>query len=140
MMDIEIPNGWHKLFFQMCDDIKSILEKEDSTYNFRFTQVKEKYNQLVCYFNDAPAAVKEIIMKYRRMAHFICTKCGKIAVYVTKGYIASFCNDCFKKLRHVEGEWIEYDPYYVMITINDGSRSEKVVSFEEELTRYRNTL
>lgn len=100
MIPLEIPDGWYKLFFQMCDDIKPILEKEGSTYDFRFIQVKEKYNRLICYYYDAPDAVEETIAKYREMAHLICTKCGNIATYVTKGYIASYCEDCFKNIKH----------------------------------------
>ena len=36
MMSLEIPDGWNKLFFQLCDDIKPILEKEGMLYDFYF--------------------------------------------------------------------------------------------------------
>ena len=49
MMDLEIPNGWYDLFYQMCDDIKPLVSDD-----FYFLQVKEKYNRLVCYSNGSP--------------------------------------------------------------------------------------
>ena len=62
MIHPEIPNGWYKLFFQMCDDIKAVLEKEGTVEEFYFLQVKEKYNQLRCYSNGS-SEVEEIIQK-----------------------------------------------------------------------------
>ena len=36
MISLEIPNGWFKLFFQMCDDIKPLLEEEGVLNDFYF--------------------------------------------------------------------------------------------------------
>ena len=62
---LEIPHGWYKLFFQLCSDIKPILGKEGMLYDFYFIQVKEKYNKLICYYNNAPKEVEDIISKYK---------------------------------------------------------------------------
>lgn len=51
---LEIPNGWRKLFFQMCEDIRQPLIDANYLDKFRFTQIKEKYNSLRCYHCGAP--------------------------------------------------------------------------------------
>ena len=102
MMALELPDGWYKLFFQMCDDIKPLLEKEGVLDDFYFIQVKEKFNQLVCYSNGvASLEVEQIIQKYRYLATFICNCCGKPAIYeTTTSYIISYCEDCWKDSKH----------------------------------------
>ena len=97
MISLEIPDGWNKLFFQMCSDIKPILEREGLIDDFYFIQVKEKYNRLICYYNNAPKEVEDIISKYETMAQYVCVNCGKPAVFETTGYIASYCDDCINQ-------------------------------------------
>lgn len=98
---LEIPDGWMKLFLQMCEDIRQPLIDAGRIDDFRFLQVKEKYNHLTVYFNGAPDEVCEIIDKYSTMSRYVCTRCGKPAVYETLGYIASYCEDCWKDVaRH----------------------------------------
>jgi hypothetical protein len=48
-ISLGIPNGWSKLFFQMCADLKKVLIEEDCLETFYFVDVKEKYNTLRCY-------------------------------------------------------------------------------------------
>lgn len=98
-LGLEIPIGWHRLFLQMCGDIKPVLEKANMLDDFYFLQVKEKYNRLECYHNGAPKEVDDIIAKYEMMAGYICAKCGRPATCETTGYIASFCDDCLDLLR-----------------------------------------
>ena len=134
---LEIPHGWYKLFFQLCSDIKPILEKEGVLYDFYFIQVKEKYNKLICYYNNAPKEVGDIISRYEIMASYICCKCGKPAVFETTGYIASYCDDCFKDyVRHAKGEWIRFEPQYVQTTCKNGQKQDEIISFENEWNRY----
>ena len=134
---LEIPHGWYKLFFQLCSDIKPILEKEGVLYDFYFIQVKEKYNKLICYYNNAPKEVEDIISRYEIMASYICCECGKPAVFETTGYIASYCDDCFKDyVRHAKGEWIRFEPQYVQTTCKNGQKQDEIISFENEWNRY----
>ena len=139
MMYLEIPNGWDKLFFQMCEDIKPLLEKEGVIDDFYFLQVKEKYNLLRCYSNGAAShKVEEIIAKYEQMAYYVCTQCGRPATCETKGYLASYCNDCWKDFkRHQEVEWIKFHPYFIVNTFTEGVHcDEKKISFKDEWNRY----
>jgi hypothetical protein len=138
MIGLEIPNGWYKLFFQMCEDIKPLLEEEGLLDDFYFIQVKEKYNYLRCYSNGkASKKVEDIIAKYEQMAPYICTLCGKPATRETTGYIASFCDDCFKaNFKHEKAEWLIFKPFFAVTTFGENGRSIQEISFEEEWNKY----
>ena len=136
-LGLEIPDGWNKLFYQMCSDIKPILEKEGLLDDFYFIQVKEKFNMLRCYYSNAPEEVRKIVAKYELMAPYICTECGKPAVYETQGYYASYCENCLNNLAsHPEVEKIEPKTYYKFRGYSNGEHYEKTISFEDEWNRY----
>lgn len=137
MMGLEIPDGWYKLFFQMCSDIKPILEKEGMLDDFYFLQVKEKFNTLRCYHSGVPKEVDDIIMKYEAMAYYVCTRCGRPATCMTINYFASFCDDCWKDfVRHQEVKWIEFKPYFKISGFGRDGHYEKTISFKDEWNRY----
>ena len=138
LVGLEIPDGWYKVFFQMCDDIMPLLEEEGVMDKFYFIQVKEKYNNLVCYSNGAASQrVEDIISKYEEMAYYICTQCGKPATCMTTGYWASLCDDCWKdNLRYIEVKQIDFLPEYNVTEFSNGKRVEKTISFEDEWNRY----
>jgi len=143
MIPLEIPVGWHKLFFQMCDDIKPILEKEGYLENFFFLQVKEKYNRLTCYGSRyTPVAVKQLFGKYEHLARYVCVKCGKPATCETTGYLASYCDDCWKdEAGHESVECLKFKPYFVINSETEGCHcDEKHISFQSEWDRYLKTI
>lgn len=134
---VEIPRGWYKLFFQMCTDLKLILEKEGTLDDFYFLQVKEKYNRLMCFPCEASIEVQDVIDKYSVMARYVCTWCGRPATCETQGYITSFCDDCCSRLsRQHKIKKIEFKPYYKVTSYANGEHTEKIVSFEDEWNRY----
>lgn len=135
---LEIPVGWRKLFFQMCADIKPILEKEDAMDDFYFLQVKEKYNELVCYSNGATSLeVEEILQKYKYLSRYVCTKCGRPADYETRGYLASYCMDCWKdRVRHETCGILKFEPTYEVVGFIDGKGYSRTVNVEDEWNRY----
>lgn len=134
---LEIPNGWNQLFLQMCEDIRQPLIDADYLNKFRFSQVKEKYNTLRCYHFGAPREVCDIINKYEHMAYYICTKCGKPATYETQGYLASFCEDCWKdRARHERVELIEFRDSYKIVRYENGTETTLEYSFKDEWDRY----
>lgn len=104
LMNIEIPDGWWDLFRQLCDDLKPILEQEGLLDSFYFVQVKEKFNRLICYYSTYNAAVDALLHKYQAMSRYVCTKCGKPAIYESMGYMASYCGDCWNKEMRKYGE------------------------------------
>lgn len=137
-----LPKGWRRLFLQLCEDIREPLIKANLLDSFYFLQVKEKYNRMECYNNGAPEEVHRIIGKYSVMASYICTNCGKPATFETDGYIASYCDDCWKDcVRHERGEWIKFKPYYKVSGWNKTEgRYEKTISFEDEWNHYLKSL
>ena len=138
---VEIPDGWKKLFLQLCEDIRQPLIDADCLEKFRLSQIKEKYNALCCYHFGAPPEVQDIIDKYSVMSGYVCTKCGKPAMYETQGYIESFCEDCWKDIaRHEYSVVIEFKPYYKVTGFKDGARYEKTISFEDEWNRYLKSM
>ena len=143
LMPVEIPFGWHRLFFQMCEDLREALLKqgERALNDFYFVQCKEKYNRLVCYTNgNEPQEVKDILSKYEHMVSYVCTQCGKPAMYETQGYVASFCDGCWKGLaRKQKAERIEFSTEFVTVGIGDKWR-KRVVSFKDEWKRYCESL
>lgn len=133
----EIPDGWEKVFLQMCEDIRQPLIDANYLEKFRFSQIKEKYNTMRLYHCGAPETVNEILNKYEIMASYICTLCGKPAAYESKGYIASFCENCWQKINEYEcGEPIEFRTNYTITRFKNGEEYTKTVSFEEEWNRY----
>ena len=138
---LEIPKGWYKLFFQLCEDIRQPLIDANYLDKFRLLQVKEKYNRLEVYNTGAPEVVQDIIDKYSKMASYICTVCGKPATYETSGYIASFCTDCKTDFVHYEnGGWIKFKPWFKVTVWQNGEEYEKTISFEDEWDRYLKSL
>lgn len=81
-------------------------------------------------------------MKYERMAYFICTRCGKPAVYETQDYILSFCEDCWKDIAHHKHvEPIDFkDNFNVTRFSSNGEKNTRVISFKEEWDRYLKNL
>lgn len=144
IFSLEIPTGWDKLFFQLCEDIRQPLIDADYLDKFRLLQVKEKFNRLEVYHQGIPeaAAVVEIIIgKYSMMAGYVCCVCGKPATYETHGYIASYCDDCWKDyVRHDKGEWLKFKPEYTVRGWKDGESYVKTISFEDEWNRYLKSL
>ena len=141
---LETPKGWDKLFFQLCEDIRRPLIDADYLDKYRLLQVKEKFNRLVVYDQGVPAAasvVEDIIDKYSMMAKYVCTVCGKPATFETRGYIASYCDDCWKDyVRHDKGEWLKFKPEYTVRRFSQEGTVTETISFEDEWDRYLKSL
>lgn len=140
----EIPQGWDKLFLQLCEDIRQPLIDADYLDKYRLLQVKEKFNELRVYDQGVPeaaAVVERIIDKYSMMARYVCTVCGKPATYETHGYIASYCDDCWKDyVLHDKGEWIKFKPEYTVRRFSQEGTVTETISFEDEWNRYLKSL
>lgn len=94
--EYELPDGWLRLFLQMCEDIREPLIKADHLSSFRFSQIKEKWGRMECYNFGAPQTVHDIIDDYRYVSKFICCVCGKPATKQTCCWVESYCDNCFK--------------------------------------------
>lgn len=137
-LGLEIPDGWQKLFIQMCRDIKPLLIQEGLLDEFYFYQVKEKYNTLRCYCHSLPVSVAQVISKYEHMSRYICSVCGRPAARETTDYILSFCDDCWKDFARQEpSSMIKFKSYFVINSSTEGTHcDEKKISFKDEWDRY----
>lgn len=137
MMALEIPDGWYSLFFQMCDDLMPVLKKEHLLSDFYFIQVKEKFNNLVCCPSVSSPKIDKILLKYHEMARFVCAKCGKPAVWETKGYILSFCDACLERShRHEAKDRLIFQTQFGVSTYKDGKSRTKTILFQKEWDEY----
>lgn len=116
-----MPVGWRKAFgMQICKDIRhaliyTVIDKENITwktpgkrikayitgfkylFNYRITQIKEKFGGLRWYDERSTEAVHNIIDKYESISYNTCIHCGKPAEYMTTGWISPYCADCLSE-------------------------------------------
>ena len=99
-----MPSGWKKTFgVQMCEEIAKVLKKADYLYDYRITQIKEKWGELCWYDRGAPGIIHDelcdIIEKYQDLSRTICCVCGAPAEYVTTSWIGYYCDEHSKNDR-----------------------------------------
>lgn len=101
-LDDMVP-GWKKAFgLIMCEEIRDVLIESGYLYEYRISQIKEKYAQLRWYDFGAPEGVHNIIRKYEYISQFICQYCGKLdAPTLTKGWLEVICKDCYDKRKKI---------------------------------------
>lgn len=120
VMEHECP-GWYKRFGkQLLKDMKKQLKKDKFLYDFRITQIKEKYGELRLYCEAASIEMYNLIDSYTEMSRHICIECGKDADVITSpyGWQCPYCSDCYEKnhkreaiqyKKDVNGNWVEID-------------------------------
>lgn len=100
--------GWKKAFGkQYLKELKKQLKKDRYLYQFRITDIKEKYGTLRLYCNGASDEVYKIIDKYENLSYETCIECGKPAKIITDGYILPYCLHCYNEKN------IKYKPMAV---------------------------
>lgn len=91
-----MPDGWRKAFgIQMCEEIKRALLDAGgrrALRAYRIMDIKEKYGELRWYDEGAPEAVHKIIEKYSYISARTCIVCGRVAEYLTTGWITPYCS------------------------------------------------
>lgn len=137
--EYDLPKGWHKLFMQMCMDIRQPLIDSGCIDKFRFVQIKEKYNSMRCYNYNATQEVADIIDKYEHLSRYVCQCCGKPATKETYGWITSYCDDCLPE--DTKADDIIFDPIMkIRIYKNDEGICEKKIDCSEEWKRLYNVV
>ena len=97
MFGVETGDGWYTLIFDTC---RQIQEWCDKNRQVRFTQIKEKFGQLVIYCEGYPDDVDYIIEEASKKSITICENCGSIEnIKPTKGWINYLCKKCYSKRR-----------------------------------------
>lgn len=110
--------GWKKAFGkQYLKELKKQLKKDHYLYQFRITDIKEKYGTLRLYCNGASDEVYKIVDKYETLSYETCIECGKPATKIKAGWISPYCDECFPKNAVVymkkwkNGKWHETREY-----------------------------
>lgn len=111
--EYELPDGWFRLFLQMCEDIREPLKKADQLDSFRFSQIKEKWGMMECYNFGAPKVVHDIIDDYCYVSKFVCCCCGRPNTIRTTGWVESYCDNCHKGSTQDDYKKLEFDPTHV---------------------------
>lgn len=128
----DLPPGWRKLFFIMCEELKEVLIENQLLNDFYFIQIKEKYGIMRCYPNHRIEAIDKILNDYAHISQYVCCMCGALATQTAFNWICPYCDQCLPSneqatpinqinlIRHVEQyhidendklitEYIDYD-------------------------------
>ncbi|MDO4501503.1 MAG: hypothetical protein Q4B60_09580 [Erysipelotrichaceae bacterium] len=94
----EVPSGWNQYLLPLARELNEVLKRIGYEDEYRILQIKEKYNSLRWYSNVINEELSMIVGKYSDKCRHTCHCCGKKAKWETSGWIASYCDDCFKKI------------------------------------------
>ena len=137
----EIPYGWEKLFLQMCEELRRQLIRDVQLETFRFTQIKEKYNNLECYHNGCSEKAQRILDKYSYLSQYVCTVCGQPATYETSGYVASFCDKCWNIFgQRQKSTAITFKPAFGITMFTAGCKIRKRVRVLRQWQKYLRSM
>lgn len=93
-----VEPGWNKAFGkQYLKELKKQLKKDKMLYEWRITDIKEKFGTFRLYCNYGSKELYNIINKYEELSWQTCIKCGKTATYTSKGWISPYCENCINK-------------------------------------------
>ena len=110
-----MPEGWRKSFgIQMCKEIKQALLYDGGLkllYNYRISQIKEKYGELCWYDCGSTQEIFKIIAKYEYISRRTCIVCGKTADGLSRGWISPYCKNCAGG-RELDEYYTEELPFY----------------------------
>lgn len=108
-----LENGWAKAFgYELICELRDALIEANYLYDYRITQIKEKYGTLRWYDFGAPEKAFDIIRKYEKLSGEVCVRCGKPATHITSGWINYMCKDCVEECKLNAMTIEEYDKLY----------------------------
>lgn len=102
--EYELPDGWLRLFFLYCKNLRPCLLEEGMLDKFRFSQLKEKYGRMCLYNFGIPRKGNAEILTtlYESYSTQICCVCGKPARYKSLGWIDPWCEDCIDRCSYTK--------------------------------------
>lgn len=91
----DILDGWYPLLKTLCEDIERECKK-DTSLDFKFTQIKEKFGFLCVYCRNANDRIYQLIDSAEYESENICEKCGSEEDVTTDGDLwdKTFCSKC----------------------------------------------
>lgn len=97
MFGFECGDGWYRILEQLIDHIDSYIKHKykDQDFNFKITQIKEKFGGLRFYFNGGDEIIHELTRYAEHMSYFTCEYCGSTTdVMRSQGWIVTACKNC----------------------------------------------
>lgn len=93
-----IPKGWRKAFGkELSNELREQLIQDNQLYDFRFTEIKEKWGKLCLYNSGGSEGLLKTISYYEDYSICYCIECGKPARFCADGYLEYLCENCAKK-------------------------------------------
>ena len=105
----DMPKGWRKKFgISICQDIKNLFIEtgySEFVYEYRITQIKEKYGQLRWYDNGVPqhisSLMSELLTEYEYKSSHTCMICGnKGEIDYNEYWLSALCTKHRQKLNN----------------------------------------
>ena len=120
-----VPEGWKVLIPCLLEDLEMACIADNTDINdIKISDVKEKYGELRIYATCSDTCQK-ILDIYQFISSMFCINCGHPHIAMTKGWIAPFCNDCWKESW---GEWVEEtQDFNYRYTTYDGNETKEIV-------------
>lgn len=134
----DLPEGWHRLFLQCCEDLVEPLKRNNQLDTFYFTQTKEKYGSMRMYHNGVSQEAQTILDKYEYLSTITCCVCGKPATKLSLGWICPYCNDHFNSTWG--SEKVTPDLTFKVVSYWEGQKQEVLVDCTEEWNRYLQSM
>lgn len=90
--------GWHPMIHELLDKIQAIVDREG--YDFRVTEIKEKFGGLRVYMDCETEEISRLIREYEQKSFSICEVCGESGkTRDLNGWYKTLCNKCYLKER-----------------------------------------
>ena len=113
----DLPRGWMIAFGDnLLKELKQELLSENLLEKYSILQIKEKYGGLRWYdYGGTDKWYNEILPKYEELSFKTCICCGKPAKWISKGWIAPYCDKCKieaeqHELKGLKQVYIQFTP------------------------------
>lgn len=108
----DMPVGWRTAFGEdLCKEIMEELVRNNCVDSYQVLQIKEKYGELRWYSQGGTERIhREIVPKYENMSRRICIQCGQPATFVSKSWVAPWCNFCAEQFH--QHNCVDIDDFY----------------------------
>ncbi len=90
----ECGDGWFSLVRHLCLGLQSYL-KERPDFDFKFSQVKEKFGLLRIYSEGGDERTKALIKEVQDTSSEVCEECGRRegVIHDNRSTLCSFCRE-----------------------------------------------
>jgi len=87
-------DGWFDILYDLCKNLKTEAEKDSST-DFRFLQIKEKFARLTLYTSGGNKIMRDLVDATEDQSTKVCEECGSPgSLDESKYWILTLCDTC----------------------------------------------